>query len=253
MEVLRRMKKNGYAIVTGGNRGIGKACAIQLAEEGYDVFYNFTSDRGEPYADETLKELQEKGVEAAYVRADVSDWEGCKKVVDSAIEAFGTNITVLVNNAGICSGKPLYELEPEQIDRMIRTNLLSQLYCCKLVLPHMMEQKKGWIINMASNAGIMGVEKFVDYSASKGGTIALTKALAKEVAEYDIKVNAIAPGCFKSHMLTDTGEENMERRRLQTPLKKLGEMTDMALLVHYLVNTEFLTGQIISPNGGWTI
>lgn len=247
------MKKEGYAIVTGGNRGIGKACAIQLAEEGYDVVINYTSDRGHPYALETVEEIKGKGVNAVAVRADVSEYEGCKKVFDEAIEAFGKNIAVLVNNAGISYGGPLHEVEPEQIERIIRTNLLSQIFCSKLVLPYMMEEKKGWIINISSNSGIMGVENFVDYSASKGGSIALTKALAKEVAEYNIKVNCIAPGCFLSHMVTDSGEENMERLRLLTPLKRLGEMTDMAILVHYLVNTEFLTGQVISPNGGWTI
>ena len=247
------MKKDGYAIVTGGNRGIGKACAMQLAEEGYDVVINYTSDRGHPYAEETLKELKEKGVDAISVRADVSEYEGCKKIVDKAVETFGKNITVLVNNAGIAYGKPFHEVTPDQIEKIIRTNLLSQLFCANLILPYMMEQNKGWIINISSNSGIMGVEGYVDYSASKGGSIALTKALAKEAAAYNIKVNCIAPGCFLSHIVTDSGEENMERLRLLTPLKKLGEMTDIALLVHYLVNTEFLTGQVISPNGGWTI
>jgi 3-oxoacyl-[acyl-carrier protein] reductase len=246
-------KKSGYAIVTGSARGIGKHCAIQCAKEGYDVVLNYTSERGAKYIEETLSEVKACGVNAIVVCADLSKFEECQKFFDESVKAFGEDIEVLINNAGISVGSPFVEVEAEQMLRTINVNLMSQLYCTKLALPYMIKQRKGWIINMSSNSGIMGVEGYADYSASKGGSIAFTKAIAKEVAQYDIKVNAIAPGCFLTHMVTDSGEENMERLRQLTPLRKLGELSDMELLVHYLVNTEFLTGQVISPNGGWTI
>lgn len=247
-------KKSGYAIVTGGSRGIGRACAVACAKNGYDVVINYTSERGAKHVEESLKEIKACGVDAIAVRADVSTFEGCKKVVDTAVEKFGEDIEVLINNAGICGdGAEFKDVPLEFIEKIMNTNLLSQLWVTKVALPYMIKQHKGWIINMSSNSGIMGVEGFCEYSASKAGSIGFTKALAKEVAKFDIKVNAIAPGCFLSHMVTDSGEENMARLTELTPLKKLGEMSDMELLVHYLINAEFITGQIISPNGGWTI
>lgn len=243
----------GYAIITGGSRGIGKTCAIECAAEGYDVVINYTSDRGQRAVEGVLEEIKAYGVKGIAVRANVGTFEGCKKLIDSSVEAFGPNIEILINNAGISNGKPFHEVEISQIEKTISVNLLSQLYCTRLALPYMIEQKKGWIINIASNAGIAGVEGYVDYSASKGGVITMTKALAKEVAQYNIKVNSIALGCFATDMTLDNPVENQEWVRQQTPLKKLGDLNEITILVRYLINTDFLTGQIISPNGGWTI
>lgn len=248
-------KISGYAIITGSSRGIGKAAALQCAEEGYNVVLNYVSDRGAAVIDETLSEVKAKGVDAIVVRADVSTYEGCKKIIDSAVEAFGEDIEVLINNAGIIGdvALPFEQIDIEQMRKIIDTNLMSQFYITKLALPYMIKQNKGWIINIASNSGIMGVEGYLDYSASKGGVMSFSKGLAKEVAKYNIKVNAVAPGCFLTDILTDSGEENVERLRLVAPLQKLGQMEDIKLLVHYLINTEFIIGQVISPNGGWTI
>lgn len=248
-------KVSGYAIVTGSSRGLGKAAALQCAEEGYNVVLNYVSDRGAAHIDETLSEVKAKGVEAIVVRADVSTYEGCKKLIDSAVEAFGEDIEVLINNAGIIGPVHLraQDLEIEQMRKVMDTNIMSQLYITKLALPYMIKQNKGWIINVASNAGIMAVEGFLDYSASKGAVITFSKGLAKEVAQYNIKVNCIAPGCFETDILTDSGPENVERLRLVAPLQRLGQMDEYRLLIHYLINTEFIIGQTISPNGGWTV
>ena len=242
-----------YAIITGGSRGLGKWGALQCAKEGYDVVITYHSDRGQGVVSETLKEIESYGGRAIAVRGDVSKFEDCKKVVEESVAAFGKKMTILINNAGISVMKAFHEIEPEQIDKMIGVNLLSEMYFARLILPYMMENKKGWIINLSSNAGIMGVELFADYSASKGGVIAFTKALAKEAAPYGIKVNSIAPGVFLTDMTNDSGEENVERLRQTAPLKVLGDEEEFQLLVHYLINTKFTTGQIISPNGGWTI
>lgn len=243
----------GYAIVTGGSRGIGRTCVLECAAEGYDVVINYTSDRGKKAVDGVLEDVRALGVRGLAVRADVGTFEGCKKLVDSAVEEFGTNIEVLINNAGISNGAPFHETDIAQIERTISVNLLSQLYVTRLALPYMIEQKKGWIINISSNAGIAGVEGYVDYSASKGGVITMTKALAKEVAQFDIKVNSIAPGCFLTDMTLDNPVEAQEWCRQQTPLKRLGELNEITILVRYLLGSNFITGQTISPNGGWTI
>lgn len=242
-----------YAIVTGGSRGIGKWCALQCAKEGYDVVINYTSDRGAKAAEETKKEIEALGVKVIAVRGDVSKYEDCKKIVDEAVATFGKDVAVLVNNAGISVGRDFTEVDIEQIERVISVNLLSQLYCARLVYPMMVARKKGWIINIASNSGIMGVEGYVDYSASKGGSIALTKALAKEAAHHGIKVNCIAPGCFASDMVMDAPQENIDFVTQSAPLKCLGDEAEMQRVVHYLITTTFTTGQVISPNGGWTI
>ena len=248
------MKRDGYAIVTGGSRGLGKYAALQLAEDGYDVVINYVSERGEKQVYDTAKEIESKhNVAVLVVKADVAEYEGCKKIVDSAIEKFGTKIAVLVNNAGIGVSHPMETATPEQMQRMINVNLMLQLYMTKLVFPYMADNGGGHIINVASNAGIMGVEYFVDYSASKGGVIGMTKALAKELAGKNIQVNCIAPGCILSDLVTDSTPENIERLTQLTPLKRLGELTEMSILVHYIISSDFLTGQIISPNGGWTI
>lgn len=248
------MKPEGYAIVTGASRGLGKAAAMQLAEDGYNVVINYVSERGQKHIRQTAEEIKAKcGVDVLVVRTDVAEYEGCKKIIDAAVEKFGEKIAILVNNAGIGVSHPFATATPEEMQRMINVNLMSQLYLSKLAYPYMAENGGGHIINVASNAGIMGVEGFIDYSASKGGVIAMTKAMAKELAGLNIQVNCIAPGCILSDLVTDSTPENIERLTNLTPLKRLGELSEMAILVHYIISSDFLTGQVISPNGGWTI
>lgn len=248
------MKRDGYAIITGASRGLGKASAMQLAEDGYNVVLNYVSERGEKHINQTAEEIKSKyGVDVLVVKADVANYENCKKIVDEAIAHLGKKIAILVNNAGIGVSHPFATATPEEMERMINVNLMSQLYCSKLVYPYMAENGGGHIINVASNAGIMGVEGFIDYSASKGGVIAMTKAMAKELSGHNIQVNCIAPGCILSDLVTDSTPENIERLTQLTPLKRLGELSEMSILVHYIISSDFLTGQVISPNGGWTI
>ena len=247
------MKKDGFAIVTGGSRGLGEGMALRLAKEGYDVVVNYVSDKSAAKADEVVREIEKYGVKGLAVQADVSDYEKCKKIVDEGVSAFGKNIAVLVNNAGIESGKSYLDITEPEYRNMINVALLGQMNCVHLVLPYMVQSNQGCIINISSVVGMMGVENQIDYAAAKGGIIGMTKAMAKEFAKYNIRVNSIAPGMIWTDMLKGTSQEGVEFLKSITPLKMIGDVGDIADCMAYIVGAKFLTGQIISPNGGLTI
>jgi len=248
------MKKDGFAVVTGGSRGIGKALSIQLASEGYNVVINYVSEKSESKALETIKEIDEKfNRKAIAVRANVAVYEECKSIVEQGVLAFGDKIAVLVNNAGIADNISYLDITPEQYTKTIHNNLLSQMHCVHLVLPYMVKQNYGCIVNVSSVAGIMGAATQIDYSASKAGIIGMTKAMAKEFGQYNISVNSIAPGIIWTDMVNESPPESVAGYKAITPLGKIGDVKDMSDCLSYVVNAEFLTGQTISPNGGLTI
>lgn len=248
------MREQGFAIVTGGARGLGKGIVLQLAKEGYDVVFNYISDSSLERSQALIKEVEETyAVRALAVRADVADYEQCKTLVEAGVEAFGNKIAVLVNNAGIAKLGEFVTKKPEQYTRLMQVNLVSIMHTSHIVLPYMIEAKAGAIINMSSQAGLNGVAMQVEYSAAKAGVIGFTKALAKEVGKHNISVNAVAPGNILTDIWDDIPLHVHDIEKAKIPLGKFGTVEDIAECVSYLLNAKFMTGQTISPNGGQTI
>jgi len=243
--------KDKVAIVTGAGQGIGRAIALTLAREGAKVVVSDISDK----AREVVKEIEDFGSEALAIKADVWNSKETQKMAKATIEKFG-RIDILVNNAGIYPSKSLVEMEEEDWDRVLGVNLKGVFNCTKAVLPKMIEQKRGIIINISSIAGaVVGFSKLAHYSASKAGIIGFTKAAALELAQYGIRMNAIAPGAIKTPGTEALGEETLKQIEQTVPLKRIGQPQDVADLVVFLASeaSSYITGQLIIADGGYVI
>jgi 2-hydroxycyclohexanecarboxyl-CoA dehydrogenase len=242
------------AIVTGGGSGIGRAIAIRLSENGARLV---VADRKVEYAQNTAMLIKEKGREVVCTQTDVTDYNQVEEMVEKTVDAFGT-IDILVNNAGWDKFGPFLETSAEFCDAIVRLNLMGQVYCTRAVLEYMVPKKSGVVVNIASDAGRTGFRGEVIYSAAKGGVIAFTKALAKEMGPYGIRLNSVAPGPIETPMLKIGLEKNkyVEKEMMmlkdQTPLKRFGKPEEVADLVLFLASEDsgFITGQVISINGG---
>ncbi|MFQ5710533.1 MAG: SDR family NAD(P)-dependent oxidoreductase [Candidatus Geothermarchaeales archaeon] len=253
------------ALVTGGNRGIGRAISINLAREGAKVAINYRKNEEE--AKETLEEIERLGGRAVLMRADLRDGEEVEKMIDRVIKRLG-GLDILVNNAGFGILTPLVETTEELWDRTINVNLRGAFLTSKFAAPHMMEQRGGRIINVSSIAGVRGIKFLGAYSASKFGLIGLTQALALELAPYDITVNAVCPGLVRTKMGLSLVQWVAERSpryeglRLEEAVRKwaeenslLGRMVepvDVANVVAFLASDEAknITGQAILVDAG---
>jgi 3-oxoacyl-[acyl-carrier protein] reductase len=237
------------AIVTGGARGIGKSIVENLAREGYSVLINY--NKSEEDAFELKERLLSEKLSVDTFKADVSDAAEAEKLIEFAQKRFG-KIDVLVNNAGIAEVKLFTDITDEDWDRMIRTNLNSVFYCSKQSLKYMLPRKSGKIINISSIWGLIGASCEVHYSVAKGGIIALTKSLAKELAPSNIHVNCVAPGVIATDMNGGFTEEEMRDITSDIPMMKLGLPQDIAEAVLFFASekSNFITGQVLSPNGG---
>lgn len=242
------MSAEKYALVTGGSRGIGRAICLALAEEGYSILINFLSNTAE--AEQTKSLVEAKGQKAILFPFDVSN----REQVEAALTNWKNQnpdayINVLVNNSGIRKDTLLIWMENEDWQDVINTNLHSFYYLTRNLVKDMLLKKHGRIINVVSLSGLKGLPGQTNYSASKGGVIAATKALAQEVARKNVTVNAVAPGFIKSDMTADLDEK--EHKRI-IPMGRFGEPEDVANLVCFLASekAKYITGQIISVNGG---
>lgn len=236
------------AIVTGASRGIGKACAIELAKAGYHIAVNYAGNVDA--ANKTVEELKALGVDAAAFKFDVSNKEEAAKGVDEILAKFG-RIDVLVNNAGITRDGLFMRMSPENWDAVINTNLSSAFYVTQPVVKVMMKQRSGAIVNMSSVVGVSGNAGQANYSAAKAGLIGLTKTLAKELGSRNIRVNAIAPGFINTDMTKDLDTSKFTDF---IPLKRLGEPEDIAKAVKFLaVDSDYITGQVLEVDGGLII
>ena len=237
------------AIVTGASRGIGRAIAVQLAILGANVVINYRQN--EALALDAVAACRQYGVNALAVQADVSRAEEAAYLVQAACVNFGSP-TILVNNAGIAHSGLLMDMTEEEWDALMNANLKSPFLCAKAVLPHMIQKRFGRIINISSIWGLAGGSFEVAYSASKGGLISFTKALAKEMGPSGITVNAVAPGAVQTDMLGHLDEEALQMLADETPVGRLGTPEDVAQTVAFLAlpSSSFITGQVISPNGG---
>lgn len=235
------MKKT--ALVTGGSRGIGAATAIALAERGWTVHVNYINSEAS-----AQKIATQTGGLA--VRADVADL----RQVEQMFEQTGP-VSLLVNNAGIAHAGLLTDLSSREWQRLFDVNVTGMYHCCRCVIPHMVHEKTGHIINLASILGTNGASCEAAYSATKGAVIALTKALAKELGPAGIRVNCIAPGCIDTDMLQNLTREDKAELAEATALCRIGSAQDVADVIALLADpqTRFLTGQIIGVDGGLVI
>lgn len=242
------MKK--VAIVTGASRGIGKEIARTLAKNNIQVIANY--NKSEEQAIKLKEELVQENITIDLVQADVSKREGAKKLAKYAIENYG-KIDILINNAGIAEYKLFTEENDEDWNRVINTNLYSAFAMSQEVIPTMVHQKEGCIINISSIWGMVGSSLEVLYSVSKAGLDGLTKALAKELGPSNIRVNSIAPGAIDTDMNADLSKEEIEQLEEEILLSRMGKVEDIAKCAKWLVEDSYTTGQVISVNGGWVI
>ena len=237
-------------LVTGGSRGIGKCVAENLAEEGYNVVLNYNKSKKQ--AEETKKNLAKKGINIEIFKADVSKREEVKKLVSFTLKKYG-NIDILINNAGIAKIQMFNDIKDADWNEMISTNLNSVFFTIQEALPNMIHNKNGCIINISSIWGMVGASCEVAYSVSKAGVNGLTKSLAKELGPSNIRVNSIAPGVIDTDMNSNIDLAIKKQIKEETPLGKIGKPEDIFKCVKWLIEDEFTTGQIISPNGGYVI
>jgi len=237
------------AMVTGANRGIGRAIALTFARAGADLAL---VGRNEAQLEEVAAEIRKVGQQATLLRADVSSRQDVGRAVGTALAALG-HLDILVNNAGVGLAGRVEEVSEEDWDRVLDVNLKGAFLCSQAVAPHMQQQRWGRIINIASISGQTGgVSAAVAYSASKGGMIAMTKTLARDLAAFGITVNAICPGQIMTDMSRGLSGDRLERLLAMIPLRRLGEPEDIAYAALFLASKEggYITGATLDVNGG---
>ena len=237
------------ALVTGGSRGIGRAIALKLAENGADVAINYAGNTAA--AEEVKTAIEQMGRKALLVQGSVADTDGVQTIVNTVVKELG-RLDILINNAGITRDGLLIRMKEADWDDVMHTNLKGVYNCSRAVLRTMMKQRSGRIVNMASVVGEMGNAGQTNYAAAKAGVIGFTKSLAKEVASRGITVNAIAPGFIATDMtsvLTDDQKAEMART---IPLGRAGQPEDVANAVLFLVSegAAYITGQVLNVDGG---
>ena len=236
------------ALVTGGSRGIGRACALELAKNGVDVVINYAGN--EAAANDTVAELKKLGSNSKAFKFDVSDAALCEENIQNIISEYG-KINILVNNAGITRDGLFIRMPQENWNAVINTNLNSAFNVSNPVVKLMMKQRNGVIINMSSIVGVMGNAGQANYAAAKAGLIGFTKSLAKELGSRNIRVNAIAPGFIQTDMTSGLPVEEVEK---VIPLRRLGQAEDIAKTVKFLaLEGTYITGQVIGVDGGLVV
>lgn len=243
------MTDKKIALVTGGSRGIGKACAIELAKAGCDVVITYAGNVDA--ANQTVEELKALGSDTEAYKFDVSNQAEVDENIAKIIEKYG-RIDVLLNNAGITRDDLFIRMGEDKWNAVINTNLNSAFYVSKPVVKLMMKQRSGSIVNMSSVIGLYGNPGQANYAAAKAGLIGFTKSLAKELGSRGIRVNAIAPGFIETDMTKGLG--NVDEYMKLIPLKRMGQAEDIAKAVKFLaLDTDYITGQTLQVDGGLII
>jgi acetoacetyl-CoA reductase len=236
------------AVITGASRGIGRACAEELAREGAAIVVNYFTNQ--EAADALVGDIVSNGGRAIAVRAGVGHPDDCKALIEKTIETYG-QIDILVNNAGVNRDRTLKRLSTDEWLEVINTDLNSVFYCTSAAIPHMVERNYGRIIVMSSIIGQMGNSGQSNYAAAKAGMIAFAKSAAKELARNNITVNAMCPGFVETDMVTSLTPEVQESLLKQIPLGRFGRPEEVAAFVRFLCTEgDWITGQQFNPNGG---
>src|ERR671919_202349 len=241
--------KGRTALVTGGSRGVGRAVAIALADEGADVAINYVSS--ESAATDVAEQIRKIGRRAILARADVADYPDTFRMAQDVLREFG-HLDILVNNAGINSDKTFTKMDHASWRKVLGTNLDGVFNCTKVFVDQMLTQGYGRVVNMTSVIGQIGNFGQANYAASKAGVAAFTKSLAKELAGKGITVNAVAPGFIETEMVENIPEKVRQKLLDQIPLKRFGRAEEVARAVTYLVSADgdYITGAEVSINGG---
>ncbi len=239
------MLKDKTVLVTGAAKGIGKAIAIAFAKEGCNIVLNYRST----VSDELIAEIKNYGVNCLTIQGDVSNFEKAKEIVEKSIETFG-HIDILVNNAGITKDGLFMRMSEQDFDAVLNTNLKGSFNVTRHTINHMIKKRCGAIINISSIVGVIGNAGQANYAASKAGVIGMTKSVAREVASRGITCNAIAPGFIETDMTAVLKEDIVKQMIAQIPMKKLGQVEDVAETAVFLAKSKYITGQVIHVNGG---
>jgi len=241
--------KGRTALVTGGSRGIGRAVAIALADEGADVAINYVSS--ETAARDVAEHIKKMGRRAMLAQADVSDYPDTFRMAQDVVGEFG-HLDILVNNAGINSDKTFTKMDHASWRKVLGTNLDGVFNCTKVFVDQMLTQGYGRVVNMTSVIGQIGNFGQANYAASKAGVAAFTKSLAKELAGKGVTVNAVAPGFIETEMVANIPDKVKERLLAQIPLHRFGTAEEVARAVVYIVSSDgdYITGAELSINGG---
>ena len=243
---MKLEQKNVF--ITGSSRGIGLAIAHKFASLGANVVLN---SRGE-ISEELLAEFKPYGVKVLAISGDVSNFADAKRMVDQAIEELGS-VDVLVNNAGITQDTLMLKMTEEDFEKVLKVNLTGAFNMTQSVLKPMIKAREGAIINMSSVVGLMGNIGQANYAASKAGLIGFTKSVAREVANRNVRVNAIAPGMIESDMTAVLSDKVKEAMLAQIPMKQFGQAEQVAEVTVFLASQDYLTGQVLAIDGGLTM
>ena len=240
------------ALITGASRGIGRAIAAALAREGWPVCVNYLKRRDA--AEDLVRALRAQGLAAMAFRADVADRAAVDAMVRAAAAELGP-VELLVNNAGISHQGLFQDLDGETWDRLLAVNLTGPRNAVQAVLPHMLSEKRGCVVNISSMWGLRGASCEAAYAATKAGVIGLTRSLALELAPSGIRVNCVAPGCVETDMVRVLGEDTRRMLAEETPLGRLGRPEDVAEAVAFLASEKaaFITGQVLAADGGFVV
>lgn len=241
--------KGKVALVTGSSRGIGRATALVLAIEGAKVVVNY--EKNKEKAEVVVAELKENGAEAISIKADVSNPQDVENMKNIIFQEMG-EVSILVNNAGIHQHLKTWELSHEDWDRVIGVNLSGVFNCSKAFAPEMISKNWGKIVNISSVIAYIGTDHEIHYAASKGGVVSATKALALELAPYNVNVNAVAPGYIETDMTKFSNEKERQYYLKQIPIGRLGSPSEIADCVVFLCSEKsaYITGQTLHVNGG---
>jgi len=244
------------AIITGGAGGIGRAIALKLGSLGAKVVViDIKTEKGK----ETVSLLERNGAGGLFLNTDITDFGQVEEMAGITVSTFG-KVDILVNNAGWDRFEPFIKTSPDLWDKIIAINLKGTIHCTRAVLPHMVDRKYGKIVNISSDAGRVGGPRQAVYSACKGGVIAFTKAIAREMARYSINVNCICPGATETPLIAEVTREEIGAQTIEgmvksTPFRRMGKPAEIAGTVAFMVSDEasYITGQTLSVSGGLTM